>query len=151
MRFTISAETNYRLSRITLCVDGISRTVDADEDEITVDGIDYKLQQSGSDIILYVDDVYAPVKVSAAASKLITYDHSVIIGKMQNCTVSASRTGVDNGGSVTYTVTPQDGYQLSMVTLRVGDRQATVSVDSKTIKVSHAMLSHPINHYPATV
>ena len=135
VRFTISAEANYRLNRITLCVDGISRTVDADEDEITVDGIDYKLQQSGSDIILYVDDVYAPVKVSATASKLITYDHSVTIGKMQNCTVSASRTGVNNGGSVTYTVTTQDGYQLSTVTLRVGNRQATVSVDSKTIKV----------------
>ena len=135
VRFTISAEANYRLSRITLSVDGISRTVDADEDEITVDGIDYKLQQSGSDVILYVDDVYAPVKVSATASRLITYDHSVTIGKMQNCTVSASRTGVNNGGLVTYTVTPQDGYQLSTVTLRVGSQQATASVDSKTIKV----------------
>ena len=133
--FTISAETNYRLSRITLSVDGISRTVDADEDEITVDGIDYKLQQSGTDVILYVDDVYAPVKVSATASKLTTYDHSVTIGKTQNCTVSASHTGVNNGGSVTYTVTPQDGYQLSTVTLRVGSQQATASVDSKTIKV----------------
>ena len=135
VRFTISAEANYRLSRITLSVDGISRTVDADEDEITVDGIDYKLQQSGADVILYVDDVYAPVKVSATASKLTTYDHSVTIGKTQNCTVSASRTGVDNGGSATYTVTPQSGYQLSTVTLRVGSQQATASVDSKTIKV----------------
>ena len=78
---------------------GISRTVDAGEDEIIVDGIDYKLQQSGADVILYVDDVYAPVKVSATASKLTTYDHSVTIGKTQNCTVSASRTGVNNGGS----------------------------------------------------
>ncbi len=135
VRFTISAEANYRLSRITLSVDGISRTVDADEDEITVDGIDYKLQQSGTDVILYVDDVYAPVKVSATASKLTTYDHSVTIGKTQNCTISASRAGVNNGGSVTYTVTPQDGYQLSTVTLRVGSQQATASVDSKTIKV----------------
>ena len=90
VRFTISAEANYRLSRITLAVDGTSRTVDADEDEITVDGIDYKLQQSGADVILYVDDVYAPVKVSATASKLMTYDHSVTIGKTQNCTVSVS-------------------------------------------------------------
>lgn len=135
VRFTISAEANYCLSRITLSVDGISRTVDADEDEITVDGIDYKLQQSGTDVILYVDDVYAPVKVSATASKLTTYDHSIDIGKTQNCTISASRTGVNNGGSVTYTVTPQDGYQLSTVTLRVGSQQATASVDSKTIKV----------------
>lgn len=133
--FTISAETNYRLSRITLSVDGINRTVDADEDEITVDGVDYKLQQSGADVILYVNDVYAPVKVSATASKLTTYDHSVTIGKRQNCTASVSRTGVNNGGSVTYTVTPQDGYQLSTVTLRVGSQQATASVDSKTIKV----------------
>ena len=135
VRFTISAEANYRLSRITLAVDGTSRTVDADADEITVDGIDYKLQQNGSDVILYVDDVYAPVKVSATASKLTTYDHSVTIGKTQNCTVSPSRTGVNNGGSVTYTVTPQSGYQLSTVTLRVGSQQATASVDSKTIKV----------------
>lgn len=133
--FTISAETNYRLSRITLSVDGINRTVDADEDEITVDGVDYKLQQSGADVILYVNDVYAPVKVSATASKLTTYDHSVTIGKRQNCTVSVSRTGVNNGGSVTYTVTPQSGYQLSTVTLRVGSQQATASADSKTIKV----------------
>lgn len=135
VRFTISAEANYRLSRITLSVDGISRTVDADENEITVDGVDYELQQNGSDVILQVDDVYAPVKVSAAASKLTTYDHSVTIGKTQNCTVSASRTGVNNGGSVTYTVTPQDGYQLSTVTLRVGSQQATASADSKNIKV----------------
>ena len=135
VRFTISAEANYRLSRITLSVDGISRTVDADEDEITVDGIDYKLQQSGTDVILYVDDVYAPVKVSATASKLTTYDHSVTIGKTQNCTVSASHTGVNNGGSVTYTVTPQDGYQLSTVTLRVGSQQVTAAADSKAIKV----------------
>ena len=135
VRFTISAEANYRLSRITLSVDGISRTVDADEDEITVDGVEYELQQSGADIILYVDDVYAPVKVSATASKLTTYDHSVSIGKTQNCTISASRTGVNNGGSVTYTVTPQDSYQLSTVTLRVGSQQATATADSKTIKV----------------
>ena len=135
VRFTISAEANYRLSRITLSVDGISRTVDADEDEITVDGIDYKLQQSGADVILYVDDVYAPVKVSATASKLMTYDHSVTIGKTQNCTVSVSRTGVNNGGSVTYTATSQSGYQLSTVTLRVGSQQATATADSKTIKV----------------
>ena len=118
VRFTISAEANYRLSRITLSVDGISRTVDADEDEITVDGIDYKLQQSGADVILYVDDVYAPVKVSATASKLTTYDHSVTIGKTQNCTVSASRTGVNNGGSVTFTITPQSDYQLFHVAVR---------------------------------
>ena len=52
VRFTISAKTNYRLSRITLSVDGASRTVDADEDEISVDGIDYQLQQSGEDVIL---------------------------------------------------------------------------------------------------
>lgn len=135
VRFTISAETSYRLSRITLSVDGISRTVDADENEITVDGVDYELQQNGSDVILHVDDVYAPVKVSAAASKLTTYDHSVTIGKTQNCTISASRTGVNNGGSVTYTVTPQDGYQLSTVTLRVGSQQATAAADSKAIKV----------------
>lgn len=133
--FTISAETNYRLSRITLSVDGISRTVDADEDEITVDSLDYELQQSGADVILHVDDVYAPVKVSATASKLTTYDHSISIGKTQNCTVSASRTGVNNGGSVTYTVTPQDGYQLSTVMLRVGSQQATAAADSKAIKV----------------
>lgn len=135
VRFTISAEANYRLSRIRLSVDGISRTVDADEDEITVDGVDYELQQSGADVILYVNDVYAPVKVSATASKLTSYDHSVTIGKTQNCTVSASRTGVNSGGSVTYTVTPQDGYLLSTVTLCVGSQQATASVDSKTIKV----------------
>ena len=133
--FTISAETSYRLSRITLSVDGISRTVDADENEITVDGVDYELQQNGSDVILHVDDVYAPVKVSAAASKLTTYDQSVTIGKTQNCTISASRTGVNNGGSVTYTVTPQDGYQLSTVMLRVGSQQATAAADSKAIKV----------------
>ena len=119
VRFTISAEANYRLSRITL----------------SVDGIDYKLQQSGTDVILYVDDVYAPVKVSATASKLTTYDHSVTIGKRQNCTVSVSRTGVNNGGSVTYTVTPQSGYQLSTVTLRVGSQQVTAAADSKAIKV----------------
>ena len=116
-------------------MDGIGRTVDADEDEITVDGIDYQLQQSGADVILYVDDVYAPVKVSATVSKLTTYDHSISIGKTQNCTISASLTGVNNSGSVTYTVTPQDGYQLSTVTLRVGSQQATAAADSKAIKV----------------
>lgn len=135
VRFTISAEANYRLSRIMLSVDGISRTVDADEDKITVDGIGYQLQQSGADVILYVDNVSVPVKVSATASKLTTYDHSVTIGKTQNCTVSASRTGVNNGGSVTFTVTPQSSYQLSTVTLRVGSQQATAAADSKTIKV----------------
>src|SRR5699024_78654 len=63
------------------------------------------------------------------------YDQSVTIGKTQNCTISASRTGVNNGGSVTYTVTPQDGYQLSTVMLRVGSQQATAAADSKAIKV----------------
>ena len=130
VRFTISAKTNYRLSRITLSVDGTSRTVDADEDEISVDGIDYQLQQSGEDVILCVDDVYAPVKVSATASKLTTYyDHSITIGKTPNCTVSASRTGVNDGGSATYTVSPDKGYTLDTVTLRVGSRQETAHVD----------------------
>ena len=34
VQFTISPKENYRLSRITLSVDGVSRTVGADEDEI---------------------------------------------------------------------------------------------------------------------
>ena len=42
---------------------------------------------------------------------------------------------MNNGGSVTYTVTSQSGYQLSTVTLRVGSQQATATADSKTIKV----------------
>lgn len=57
------------MSRITLSVDGISRTVDAVEDEIAIDGIDYQLKQSGADVTLYVDNVSALVKVSATASK----------------------------------------------------------------------------------
>lgn len=134
VRFIISAEANYRLGRITLSVDGISSTVDADENEITVDGMDYPLQQSGEDILLYVDDISAPIRLSATATKLATYDHAVTIGTTQNCIVASSRTGVNNG-SATYTVTPQPGCKLSMVTLRVGEEQATAVADSKTIKV----------------
>lgn len=135
VQFTISPKENYRLSRITLSVDGVSRTVDADEDEISVDGRDYGLHHDGDSVILHVDNVYAPVRVSATASKLSVYDNDVEIGTEQNCNITASRTGVNDVGSVTYTVTPKQGYALDTVTLRVGDRQATASVESDTIKV----------------
>lgn len=135
VQFTISPKENYRLSRITLSVDGVSRTVDADEDEISVDGRDYGLHHDGDSITLHVDTVYAPVRVSATASKLSVYDNDVEIGTEQNCNITASRTGVNDGGSVTYTVTPKQGYALDTVTLRVGDRQATASVKSDAIKV----------------
>ena len=42
---------------------------------------------------------------------------------------------MNNGGSATYTVTPQDGYQLSTVTLCVGSQRATAAADSKNSKV----------------
>lgn len=135
VQFTISPKENYRLSRITLSVDGVSRTVDADEDEISVDGRDYELHHDGDSVILHVNNVYAPVRVSATAAKLSVYDNDVEIGTEQNCNITASRTGVNDGGSVTYTVTPKQGYALDTVTLRVGDRQATASVKSDAIKV----------------
>lgn len=43
---------------------------------------------------------------------------------------------MNNGGSVTYTVTPQSSYQLSTVTLRVDSQQVTAAADSKAIKIS---------------
>ena len=135
VQFTISPKENYRLSRITLSVDGVSRTVGADEDEISVDGRDYELHHNGDSVILYVDNVYAPVRVSATAAKLSAYDNEVEIGAAQNCNITASRAGVNDGGSVTYTVTPKQGYALYTVTLRMGERQATASVKSDTIKV----------------
>lgn len=135
VQFTISPKENYLLNRITLSVDGVSRTVDADEDEISVDGRDYGLHHDGDSVILHVDNVYAPVRVSATASKLSVYDNDVEIGTEQNCNITASRTGVNDGGSVTYTVTPKQGYALDTVTLCVGDRQATASVKSDAIKV----------------
>lgn len=135
VQFTISPKENYLLNRITLSVDGVSRTVDADEDEISVDGRDYGLHHDGDSVILHVDNVYAPVRVSATASKLSVYDNDVEIGTEQNCNITASRTGVNDGGSVTYIVTQKQGYALDTVTLRVGDRQATASVKSDAIKV----------------
>ena len=42
---------------------------------------------------------------------------------------SASRTGVNDGGSATYTVSPDKSYTLDTVTLRVGSRQETAHVD----------------------
>ena len=135
VRFTIAPKENYELSRITLSVDGISRTADADDDEISVDGRDYALLHDGDMVSLLVEDIYAPVRVSATASRLSVYDNAVEIGTARNCSITASRTGVNDGGTVTYTVTPQDGYVLDTVTLRVGGRQATAAADSKTIKV----------------
>lgn len=146
VQFTISPKENYRLSRITLSVDGVSRTVDADEDEISVDGRDYKLHHDGDSIILHVDAVYAPVRVSATAAKLSIYDNDVEIGTEQNCNITASRTGVNDGGSVTYTVTPKQGYALNTVTLRVGNRQAAASVESDTIKVGSRSYSMTLSN-----
>lgn len=146
VRFTISAEANYRLSRITLSVDGISRTVDADEDEIRVDGKDYELHHDGDSVLLRVDNVYAPVRVSATAAKLSIYDNEIGIGTAQNCNITASRTGVNDGGSATYTVTPDRGYALRTVTLRVGDRHATASVKLNTIKVGSRSYSMTLSN-----
>ena len=95
-------------------------------------------------VSLLVEDIYAPVRVSATASRLSVYDNAVEIGTARNCSITASRTGVNDGGTVTYTVTPQDGYVLDTVTLRVGGRQATAAADSKTIKVGSGS-------YPMTI
>ena len=144
VRFTIAPKENYKLSRITLSVDGISRTADADDDEISVDGRDYALLHNGDMVSLLVEDIYAPVRVSATASRLSAYDNAVEIGTARNCSITASRTGVNDGGTVTYTVTPQDGYVLDTVTLRVGGWQATAAADTKTIKVGS-------RSYPMTI
>lgn len=143
IRFTITSADNYTLRRITLMVDGISKTVDADENEIRIDGVDYALQQDGSSVILHVDDVYAPVRVSATAARAAAYDNAVAVGTAQHCTISASRTGVNDGGSATYTVSPDKGYALDTVTLRVGSRQETAHVEAGTIKVGNR--SYPMS------
>ena len=129
IRFTITPDDNYTLRRITLTVGDISKTVDADENEIRIDGVDYTLQQDGNSVILHVDDVYAPVRVFATADRAAAYDNAVEVGTAQHCTISAYRTGVNDGGSATYTVSPDKGYMLDTVTLRVGSRQETAHVD----------------------
>ena len=135
-QFTISPQKNYRLSRITLSVDGVSRTVEADAEAIRVSGTGYRLRQDGDSVILYVDDIRAPVRVSAAAVKLSAYDNRIGTGNAENCRITASRAGVGNGGTAVYTVTPDKGYLLETVTLHIGSRKETAAAADKTIRVN---------------
>lgn len=149
VRFTISPKSNYRLNRITLSVDGDSRSVDAAEDKIRVNGVNYELKQDGDSVLLYVDDVRAPVRVSATAAKQSAYDNAVHTGTARSCKIAASRTGANDGGSVTYTVTPDKGYRLDRITLRIGTQQTTADADSRTIKVGSR--SYSLSLSPAGV
>lgn len=135
--FTISPKKNYKLNRISLSINDISHTVDADENKIRVDGTAYQLQQDGDCILLYVNDIYAPIRVSATGTRLSSYDNHVDIGTQQNCSITTSQIGVNNGGSVTYTVTPNEGYELSTVTLRTGNRQTTASANADAINIGN--------------
>lgn len=135
---SVTDDADYQLSQITLQVGEYSRTVDADSSSIRVGGIDYRMTTDADGIVhLYVDDITAPIRVTATSQKT---DHrkSITIHSTSHVSITKNISGssVTSGQKVTFVITPNAGYGVHTVTLKVGAKTATANAGDPYIAVN---------------
>ena len=135
----VSDEDRYELDQITLRVGGSSRTVDATENSIRVNGETYRMTTDLDGVVhLYVTDIDRPVRVSATANR-IDSTHRITMKGSSHLTIRKDVSGstVKNGSDVRFSIEPDNGYAVDTVTMKVGSKSATANAGASAIVVGN--------------
>lgn len=133
---------NYIVSRITLKVGNSQNTVDADNGEIIVGDKNYRIDNMGDGVYaLLVEDITEPIRVSAtsASTSSNVSRPSLSISGSSNVKITKNTSSyyINSGDSVNFYFTPYSNYQISEITLTVGNITKSVSPSRTSITVGN--------------
>ena len=106
--FTAQAKTDYKLTSVTA----------------TVGGEDVELDQSGNTYTIAGESVTGDIVVTVDAEALPVTTYTVEYADVTGATVEGAES-VEEGASLTFTVTAETGYEISSVTATVGGESVT--------------------------
>lgn len=106
--FTAQAKTDYKLTSVTA----------------TVGGEDVELDQSGNTYTIAGESVTGDIVVTIDAEALPVTTYTVEYADVTGATVEGAES-VEEGASLTFTVTAETGYEISSVTATVGGESVT--------------------------
>ena len=106
--FTAQAKTDYKLTSVTA----------------TVGGEDVELDQSGNTYTIAGESVTGDIVVTVNAEALPVTTYTVEYADVTGATVEGAES-VEEGASLTFTVTAETGYEISSVTATVGGESVT--------------------------
>lgn len=133
---------NYIVSKITLKVGNSQNTVNADNGEIIVGNKNYRIDNMGGGVYaLLVEDITEPIRVSATSASTSTNVSrpSLSISGSSNVKITKSTNNyyINSGDNVYFYFTPYTNYQISEITLTVGNITKSVSPSRTSITVGN--------------
>lgn len=133
---------NYAVNKITLKVGNSQNTVSADNGEIIVANKNYRIDDMGDGVYaLIVEDITEPIKVSATSvstsSNVSRPSLSISASSNVKITKSTSNYYINSGDNVYFYFTPYTNYQISEITLTMGNITKSVSPSRTSITVGN--------------
>ena len=133
---------NYAVNKITLRVGNSQNTVSADNGEIIVANKNYRIDDMGGGVYaLIVEDITEPIRVSATSvstsSNVSRPSLSISASSNVKITKSTSNYYINSGDNVYFYFTPYTNYQLSEITLTMGNITKSVSPSRTSITVGN--------------
>lgn len=133
---------NYAVNKITLRVGNSQNTVSADNGEIIVANKNYRIDDMGGGVYaLIVEDITEPIRVSATSvstsSNVSRPSLSISASSNVKITKSTSNYYINSGDNVYFYFTPYTNYQISEITLTMGNITKSVSPSRTSITVGN--------------
>lgn len=133
---------NYAVNKITLKVGNSQNTVSADNGEIIVANKNYRIDDMGGGVYaLIVEDITEPIRVSATSvstsSNVSRPSLSISASSNVKITKSTSNYYINSGDNVYFYFTPYTNYQISEITLTMGNITKSVSPSRTSITVGN--------------
>lgn len=140
MFYISTTSSDYIVSEISLKVGDLQSRVDPDNGEIVVGDKKYQIYDMGDGVYtLLVEDITEPITVSAKSVKtsVNVSRPSLSITPSSNVKITKSTSSyyIDSGDNVYFYFTPNTNYQISEITLKVGNLSKTVSTSKTSITV----------------
>jgi hypothetical protein len=113
---TITPNTNYKMSSITVTMGGVTQSGVVSGNKVTI------------------PKVTGAIVITAVAVVIPTY---TITNNLTQCTNSNGTSSLKEGSSYTATITPKDGYRMDSITVKMGETTLTNAVSGNTITISN--------------
>lgn len=104
----ITAKTNYELSNVTVKMGGVDITSSA--------------YSNGN---ISITSVTGDIEITATATAVTVINTYTVTKTLNHCTINNTASQVTEGGSYTANITADTGYELSNVTVKMGDTDIT--------------------------
>lgn len=133
---------NYSVYKITLTIGSEKATVSASNGEIIVGNKNYRIDDLGDGVYcLLVEDIKEPVKVYATSTSNSSSSSSrprLTISSSSNVKITKSTSSyqIDAGDSVYFYFTPNKNYQISEITVKMGNNTKTVAASKTSITIA---------------